>query len=305
MDNENNNDRWVFDGKYFVKVKRCLLCGLPSHTDKLCENCQYALFQIRELKDCLTEALREGKMPPDWALKAAEKITETLADYPYFLAYKKVISEIVWYYIIDDESLYNGIEIEEVTELEYTHRSRDQILRDLYELEIIDISLDRRIFPGKMLKSLLDLKKIYGDNFASFNWKSYTLAIQAIFMLGIVEKLLEKHIKENTPLPRIPLVTFKILSAVIQKYKDKTDELDRINEFRLLDIELQALISILGSKVSKNRFYINITGIKDSNAKLIEDFDEKEKEFIIHKDLNNYIKRMIERIRDVERERKR
>lgn len=152
----------------------------------------------------------------------------------------------------------------------------------------------------------MDLKKIYGDNFASFNWKLSVLSIQAIFMLSIVEKLLERHIKEKTLLPRIPLVVFKILSLIIQNYKDKTeDELESIVEFKLSEMELKMLTSILGSSVHRNRFYANIMGTKDGNAKLIEDIDEEERTFIIHKDINIYLKQMIERIREAERERKR
>lgn len=132
-----------------ASIKNCMLCGLPSHSGEICKNCEYAIFQIKELKSCLAENLKNGKMPPEWALKAAEKISETLADYLYFLAYKKVVSEIVLYFILDDDTLREGIEIEEITELNYTSLSRDQILNDLYELEIIYITSNRKILPGK------------------------------------------------------------------------------------------------------------------------------------------------------------
>ena len=251
-------------------------------------------------------ALKSGKAPEEWALKASEKICEILADYPLFAAYKNVVSEVVWLCILDEDVNFNGIEIEEVTSLMSTYASRERIIRDLYEMEIIDITTDRRIFPGKVLQPLLDLKKIYGDNFASVNWKLYTSAVQAVFILGVSEKMLQKYTEEEGRLPRVVLLVFKILSKVIQKYKElSTKELTEIETFSLLDLELRALMHVLGTKVAKNRFYVNITGIKDGNAKMIEDIDEKSKEFIIHKDFGDYIKIMIERIREEERDRTR
>ncbi len=59
-------------------------------------------------------------------------------------------------------------------------------------------------------------------------------------------------------------------------------------------------MKILGSPLAKNRFYVNITGIKDGHAKLIEDINEESGEFITHKDFNEYLKIMIERIREEE-----
>jgi hypothetical protein len=287
-------------------IEHCILCNLPSYSEKICKNCQYALFQIKELKDVLVESLKNGKAPPEWASRAAEKITEVLTNYFYFSAYKNVVSEIVLIYILDDDAIYNGIEIEEVTSLRYTAISRDQIIKDLYEFEIIDVTNDRRLYPGKILQALIDVKKVLGDNFASFNWKIYTLSVQAVFILGLVERQLYKYINEETRLPRVPLAIFKLLSLIIQKYKESSsDEINKLDEFRLLDIELNTILSILGSKFSKDRFYVNITGIVDGNAKLIEDYDEEKGEFVIHKDLNDYIKIMIERIREVERERER
>lgn len=286
--------------------KRCIFCGLPTYTQDLCENCQYSIFQIKELKNYLMYALKSGKTPEEWALKASEKICEILADYPLFAAYKNVVSEVVWLCILDEDVNFNGIEIEEVTSLMSTYASRERIIRDLYEMEIIDITTDRRIFPGKVLQPLLDLKKIYGDNFASVNWKLYTSAVQAVFILGVSEKMLQKYTEEEGRLPRVVLLVFKILSKVIQKYKElSTKELTEIETFSLLDLELMALMHVLGTKVAKNRFYVNITGIKDGNAKMIEDIDEKSKEFIIHKDFSDYIKIMIERIREEERNRTR
>ncbi len=285
-------------------VKKCTLCNLPTYSHDLCENCQYSLFQIKELKNHLINSLKSRRTPEEWALKAAEKICEILADYPLFAAYKNVVSEVVWYCILDDDVNLNGIEIDEITSLIHTHTSRERIIRDLYEMEIIDITTDRRIYPGKILQPLLDLKKIYGDNFASVNWKLYTSAVQSIFILGVSEKMLQKYVEEEGKLPRVVLLVFKILSKIIQKYKelDKT-ELVEVDTFSLLDLELEVLMKILGSQLAKNRFYVNITGIKDGHAKLIEDINEESGEFIIHKDFNEYLKIMIERIREEERDR--
>jgi len=292
--------------------KHCTFCGLPIHTyeSELCENCKYSLFQIRELKNHLLYSLKSGKPPEEWAFKASEKICEILADYPLFAVYKNIVSEIVWLCILDDKLTFTGIGIEEITSLMYTHTNKLKILRDLYEMEIIDIveivdiTIDRKIFPGKILKPLLELKKIYGDNFASVNWKLYTSAIQSVFILGVSEKMLQKYVEEEGRLPRIVLLVFKILSRIIQKYKEiNTEKLNEIETFSIFDVDLQALMHILGTKVSKNRFYVNIAGIKDGNAKMIEDIDEKSGEFIIHKDFNDYLKVMIERIREEERDR--
>ena len=298
------------DNKFYYqertnKRRRCILCGLRTYTShNICENCQYSLFQIRELRDSIIHALEDRENIDEWmwALKAAEKICEILADYPLFSAYKNIVSELVWLCILDDRVNIEGIEIEDVVSLLSTRVSREKIIRDLYELHIIDITSDRRILPGRLLQPLLDLKRIYGDDFSSVNWKLYTSAIQAIFMLSVAEKMLHKYTEDEGRLPRVVLLVFKILSKVIQKYRDlDAEEMDNIEEFTLLDLELKAMMHILGAKATEDRFYINITGIKDGNAKMIEDIDEERKEFRIHKDFTDYIKVMIERIREEER----
>jgi len=285
---------------------RCTLCGMPANKTGVCENCQLSIFQMNELKIQLEDALRNNKPLPEWAIKAAEKITEILADYPEFLVYKNIVSELIWTYIIDDDAVINGVPIEEVVMLNYTHKSRDEVIRELRDMKIIDVSISRRLFPGKLLNALLDLKKIYGDNFDTPKWKQYVSAIQSIFILNIVERMLKDFYKEVGRRPAQVLLIFKILSRVIQHYMVlSSEELSNTDKFSISELDIKAVMSILRSNKSRLRFYVNITGVKDGNSKLIEDFDENNKEFIINKAFNDYIKIMIERIREIERCRER
>lgn len=284
--------------------RKCKLCGAsidPLSGIPICKNCQISLFQIKTLKNTLRESIMHKEKPPEWALKAANKITEILSNYPEFLAYKNVVSEVVWEYIIDDEAQIEGIEIEDLVSLKYTYKNKTEILQELYKLGIVDITNDRKLLPGKLLQSLLEIKKVYGDNFRSVNWEMYTSAIQAIFMLDITEKhvdaYLSGHKKKNL---KQVLTIFKILSRVIEDNLDKTVYPEI---FSIAQVDFDLLLSLLGDKKTKLKFYVNITGIVDGKSKLVEDFDEEAHEFKLHKDFNEYIIRMIERIREIERER--
>jgi len=284
--------------------KKCKLCGAsidPLSEVPICKNCQISLFQIEELRDVLRYSIMHKENPPEWALKAANKITEILSNYPEFIAYKNVVSEVVWDYIIDEEAQIEGIEIDELVSLKYAYRNKNEILQELYKLGIVDITNNRKLLPGNLLLPLLEIKEVYGDNFSSVNWEMYTSAIQAIFMLDITKKHIDEYLtgrkKRNL---RQVLTIFKILSRVIEDNLDKTSYPEG---FSIAQIDFDIMLSLLGDKRTKLKFYVNVTGILDGKSKLVEDFDDKNRVFKIHKDFKEYIIRMIERIREIERER--
>jgi len=282
----------------------CILCGVIS-TSKICINCQFSLFQIKELKKVLEESLRSNRMPPEWATKAAKKIKEILEYYPEFAVYKNVISELVWTYIIDDEATREGLPIDELVQLSYTHKNRDEIIKDLEDIKIVNISTDRRLFPGEMLTPLLEVKKVYGDDFNTPNWNYYVSAIQSIFILNLVERMISSYISTGyVRRPLFALLIFKILSKVIIHYMSEKD-LNDVDNFHVSEMDVSALLTILGNKRTQMKFIVNVTGIIDGESKLFQDYDEENKKFLIHEDWNEYIKIMIERIREVERERDR
>jgi len=242
-------------------------------------------------------------MPPEWATKAAKKIKEILEYYPEFAVYKNVISEVVWTYIIDDEATREGLPIDELVQLSYTHKNRDEIIKDLEDIKIVNISTDRRLFPGEMLNPLLEVKKVYGDDFNTPNWKYYVSVIQSIFILNLVERMINSYISTGyVRRPLFALLIFKILSKVIIHYMSEKD-LNDVDNFYVSEMDVSALLTILGNKRIQMKFIVNVTGIIDGESKLFQDYDEENKKFLIHEDWNEYIKIMIERIREVERER--
>jgi len=119
--------------------------------------------------------------------------------------------------------------------------------------------------------------------------------------LDITEKKIKRHIeghgKRN---PKQVLTVFKILAKVIDNNLDNEEYLEN---FYLPQIDFEVILGLLGGKRSRTRFYVNITGIKDGKAKLVEDIDNEDHTFRIHRDFNDYIVYMIERLREVERER--
>ncbi|WP_456329213.1 hypothetical protein [Archaeoglobus sp.] len=66
-------------------------------------------------------------------------------------------------------------------------------------------------------------------------------------------------------------------------------------------MDVNALLALLRSKKGQIKFVVNVTGIIDGKSKLLQDYNEENKKFLIHEDWNGYIKVMIERYREVER----
>lgn len=79
-------------------------------------------------------------------------------------------------------------------------------------------------------------------------------------------------------------------------------DLNDIDSFYVSEMDVNALLALLRSKKGQIKFVVNVTGIIDGKSKLLQDYNEENKKFLIHEDWNEYIKVMIERYREVERE---
>jgi len=281
--------------------KKCKLCGGSTDTDPICINCQLALFQMEELKRVLLNSLKNKEKPPEWSLKASLRISEILSTYPTFNAYKNLIGDVVYIFLTDDNAVISGVDPEGLPSLISTTISNSEILSELSSLDIIEITNNRRVFPGKLLQLLIDLRRVYAESFASREWELYTSAVHTVCIIDLTKKRILDYLKERGRNPKQILTIFKILSKVIQDNIDKKDQ----STFYIHEIELNTILFLL-NKNSRMRFLEKIIGI-DGKSKLIEDFTEDEDTkslvFKIHHDFSGYITHMIERLREVERER--
>lgn len=282
--------------------KKCKLCHGSTDDKPICINCELALFQMGELKTILLNSLKNNERPPEWSLRASQRISEIFSGYPTFRAYKNVITDILYEFLVNDKAIISGVEPSELLSLMRTTMSTSRILSELSKLGILEITNDRKIFPGRLLWPILDLRKVYGENFASREWEWYISAIHTVCIVDLTENRIQNYLKGQGRNPKQILMVFKILSKVIQNSIDMEENPET---FYIEEIDLNTVLFLL-DKNSRVRFIENIIGL-DGKSKLIEDFAEDEDSgaliFKVHKDFSGYLTYMIERLREVERER--
>ena len=282
-------------------MKRCKICGLSSD-GPLCEICSLSLLQINELYSILKESIIRKEEPPPWTLKASRKIADMLITYPMFAAYENVSSGLILEFLISDESeLAAGINLDELEELKTTYIDRDKIIEHLVEMGIIRVDENRNAYPGPFMEYLLDTKKIYGDDFSSSGWSAALSVLKTFIIINLIKEKIDKSIKGEGRLPRQAFTVFRLLSSVV-KNEVGNENYRETKQFTISENDWILSTTLLKGGKNKRRFFLNATGIIDVEAKIISDVDENNN-LVLHKDLNGLIIHMIERVREMERDR--
>ncbi|MGB9762438.1 MAG: hypothetical protein ACPLW7_00245 [Minisyncoccia bacterium] len=247
-----------------------------------------------------------------WIYDLSEIINKVFESYYIFQIYKILLNEILldWIFFDDEDDgvIYSrdGIPVDELISL-MGYPEKKKVLEDLTKIDVIDIKNDR-IFPGNIIKRLIEIKKVFKDEFSNQNWKkNFNLALTFVIINISKEYIINSQDKKNR-VPQVIIASFNILSYVIYEYfniknykSSEAENLYKISYFIVEKIFRQ-------SAINRRRIYRYVgflLGTFDGEAKIFEDVDSEKNELILNSKLNRYIEFMIERIRIKIREQER
>ncbi len=265
---------------------------------------QLSRAQIYEIRESLRETIDAGKEPPEWLVKGGQKIVEILSAYPLFASYKHMISELVWYAVTNDHEFRGpGLDKEEFLAFAFLNNP-SEVLQTLKDNGLISLTEEGKISVGPVLSKVSDVINAYGSGFNSAEWSNALLMTHLSVFLAVAEDYLNKAIRNEARMPRMILAVFYILSTVLMLEKNSPpEELSSKKEFRLPEIYVLYALHVFKSKRQQRYFIQMISGVTDGVPKLFENIlpAGDYHEFILHRDLNDYIVHMIERERENER----
>lgn len=261
----------------------CQICGAKRlGSETICRRCELSLFQVT---DILQTYIRE-KQPPDWLVSAVGELAWIFSEYPRTKAYLNTAMEITWTFILDG---LIEINVDDVSEVNFTMLSRDRIINLLEEAMIIKKHKEK-LLPGPLVEKLRNVRW-EGYQLNTPEIKEKLLEIQGILSIALTRAL----VREKSFLPRRALAIFHMLSENMIQSGEQIKPV--IPEF-----VFRAASAGLTARQKRHIQYI-MSGFLDGHTKIISDVVDGE---LSLKDVMvEYCKNMRERWRRRERERKR
>jgi len=264
---------------------------------------EMTFFQFNELKNIILN--KNFFEIEDWVFDTIEILNKIFDFYYLFIIYKVVMNELILIWIIDDNSILEGIDKEDIISL-MDHPRKNEVFRELYDLKIIEYR-DNKIFPGEILNKLLAIKKQMNENFASETWKKYQNTLFALIMIEVAENYASNALNSKNRMPQTLISVFNIISWVIY-CQMKSHKLNENEVYKIKFSEINKIFRYSKfNRAKMKRFLGFLLGTYDGDAKLFEDIEEsdssdsdiREDNLIINRKLNNYIERIVERVREL------